>query len=126
MEGQVSVEFMMIMMLLLGAIAIITTVSFTKSNDIETLSLQREAGNTLSEISTKINTVYLEGNGFSSNITLPDRIRGFNYTITTQSNFVIITILDISYSKTILTNVSGTLVHGENKIRNVNGEVQVV
>lgn len=126
MKAQVSVEFIIILIILLSAISIISVVSIIKTGEIEIFNLQRETERILEEMSATINTVYLEGDGFITNVTLPQRIRGFNYTVLLSSQFLIITVQNTSFSTHLFTNVSGEFVKGSNTIKNENGEVKII
>ena len=126
MKAQVSVEFMIIAILLLGTISTISVMSIIKSREIEIFNVRLEAENVLTNTANRINTVYLEGEGFIINVTLPQSIRGFNYSVSTNSNFLVITVLTESFSRNLITNVTGNLAKGSNMLKNVNGEVRVL
>ena len=126
MKNQVSIEFIVVLMLLISAMSILSVVSIQKTKEIETLKLQQETESVLQEAGGKINTVYLEGSGFSSNVTLPEKIVVFNYTVSIQKNFLVITVQGSSYSKNLLTeNITGNFNAGENMLTNENGMVVI-
>ncbi|MBL7160917.1 MAG: hypothetical protein ISS93_03665 [Candidatus Aenigmarchaeota archaeon] len=117
---------MFVIMLLLTALSIVAVVSVVKTREIEISTLQQEAENLLDETGSKINTVYLEGDGFMMNVTLPEKIISANYSISTSSNFLVLTVYGNTYSKALITDVSGNFSQGSNMLRNVGGEVTVL
>ena len=123
---QSTIEFIMVFTLVLAALIVILFISSEKVQDINSEMVEVEARKVLSKIVTKLNTVVLEGNGFSSNLTIPQQILNMNYTIQIQSNFVTITLQNITYIDNILTdNVTGTLQKGVNVIRNINNNLVI-
>ena len=126
MKGQGSVEFIMILSILLVMLAAIAVASTAKTRDINAYAFQREADSVLGYAGSKINTAYLEGDGFETNITLPERIMGFDYNVSVEDDYLVINSSGMGYSKLLATNVSGQLAKGLNVVRNEKGEVKVI
>lgn len=123
---QSTIEFIMIFTLVLAALIVILFITTERVEDINQEILEVEVRMVLNSIVTKLNTVVLEGNGFSSNLTLPQQIVNMDYSVQIQSNYVTITLLNITYIDNILTeNVIGSLQKGVNVIRNVNNNVVI-
>jgi len=126
MKVQVSIEFIVIVTLLLTMLTIISITSIVKTREIEISTVMQETENLLELVGNSINTVYLEGNGFSTNVTLPDRIVNANYTVTIDSGFLVITAQGNSFSKILLTdNIFGQLSNGTFTITNLEGMVVI-
>ena len=125
-KAQVSVEFMLLFMLFLVAVAAAMAVSMNRSHAIAQAQVDLASNNVLGSAADKINTAFLEGHGFSTNITLPERILRMDYTVTLSSNEVILRIGDNTYIRNLLTpNVSGSFMKGTNMVLNRDGEIIV-
>jgi len=125
-KAQSSVEFMIIFAMLLLVMVLAVFIGGNKSTEILTIKTGLEIQSLLDEISGKINTVYIEGHGFSTEMFLPDNIMGVNYTVNVSTNILFITRNDLTYSKMLLTeNITGNIVPGTSYLANVNGVVEV-
>jgi len=125
-KAQVSVEFMLLFILFLVAVAAAMAVSMNRSHAVAQAQVDLASNKILGSAADKINTAFLEGHGFSTNITLPERILRIDYTITLNSNEVILRVDDNTYIRNLLTpNVSGSFVKGTNRILNRDGEIIV-
>jgi len=125
-EGQASVEFLILFVLFLVAIIFAMTVSINRSHVISNAQQDLEVNMVLGSMASKINIAYLEGDGFSMNVTLPERILREEYTVEVASNEVIIRIGTKAYVEYILTtNVTGTFSKGTNTIENSNGVIEI-
>jgi len=124
MFAQSAIEFMMIFMIFLLLLSIGALVSMEKTKEISNSQIGLEITKVLNDAVNKINIAFLEGSGFSMNLTLPENIFGMTYSIDTESNYILLTFNNITYSKHILTqNITGNLSPGTNLIRNENGEI---
>ena len=73
-----------------------------------------------------INTAYIEGDGFSMNLTIPQKIIRKDYLINVSSNEVIIRLEGKTYVRTLLTNnVTGEFIKGKNRVMNYNGQIRI-
>ncbi|MCK5022954.1 MAG: hypothetical protein KAS04_02165, partial [Candidatus Aenigmarchaeota archaeon] len=94
--------------------------------NINKTTVDFDAHRILTLASTRINTVYLEGDGFSMDLALPEKIVNQNYTLTIEDNVLWISVNDVSYSKRLLTSdVTGSLSSGVSTISNVNGGILI-
>ena len=128
MKGQSSVEFMAIFSLLLVVLILATMVSVQNTSSIVNARKDVEVRRILEYVGGRIDAAYLGGHGFSSNVTLPETIAGFNYTlnISLGSNVIYVRMPGSDYPRNIITsNVTGEFRKGENTIRNENGMVVV-
>jgi hypothetical protein len=124
MRAQVAVEFMIIFGIFLVALIIILIAVWSDVADMNRANIELSVNNLLEKVSSKIDTVFLEGDGFSSNITIPETISGLNYSIGMFNGAIWIEVNNITYSKNLLTkNVTGSFNKGQNLLRNENGEV---
>jgi len=124
MKAQVSIEFIIIIIIFLSALTVISVVSIVRTRDIQVSNLNRESFSLLDTIASSLNTVYLEGNGFMTNITIPDNILGSPYTLNITLNFLTMDIQNSSFSRTLLTdNITGILIPGTVMLENIFGEV---
>jgi hypothetical protein len=94
--------------------------------EIKLSQADMEVENVLETVAGKINTVWMSGDGFSTNLTLPEKVAGMNYSIYVKSNYIILSTPYKNYTKTILTNETmGNLRIGDNLIKNENGKVGI-
>ena len=127
MKGSVSIEFLMIMMFLIGALSVAGGASFIKTQEIQVFTQQQQAEDLAQEVGGKINMVHLEGDGFTINVSLPSSLSGAPYNISVTKNFLLVTVQNISYPATLLTkNVSGQFIQGANTLKNDHGEVKIL
>ena len=119
-------EFFVIFMLFMLFLIIGAGVAIQNMTVIGDSRLDLEAGNLLDTVKSSVNTAYLEGDGFSSTIFMPEKIISFSYTIQYSGNIVWVTVINRTYSSRFMTsNVSGSFVPGELIIKNVQGMVEV-
>ncbi len=127
MKAQASMEFMILFMLFLVAVGFALVVSVHRSHAISQAQVDLESNKILRQVADKINIAYLEGDGFSMNVTMPERILRLDYTIDISSNEVILRVDGSTYVRYILTdNVTGEVVKGTNRILNQNGEIIIM
>ncbi|UCD03065.1 MAG: hypothetical protein JSV63_00300 [Candidatus Aenigmatarchaeota archaeon] len=126
LKAQGAFEFIFIFGLFLVAVSFAAFVSMAKTAEINAYERQLEVEDLLITVTEKINTVWIEGRGFSTNLTLPEKLTGTVYEINVTSNFVILKVRDEWYTRALITkNVSGTLQIGNNNLRH-NGSVVVI
>ena len=117
---------MILFILFLVAITFAMVVSINRSHVISNAQQDLEVNRVLGSMTSKINIAYLEGDGFSMNVTLPDRILREDYTVEVSSNEVVVRFLTRTYVEYILTtNVTGTFSKGTNTIANRNGTIEI-
>ena len=126
MKAQVAIEFIIIFAVFLVALTIVVLASWNNIANINKSAIEFEANRVLSLVSAKINTVYLEGNGFSMGLVVPERIGLINYTVAFEGSTMWLNMEGKSYSRKLLTsNITGTLNKGSNTLENVNGEIVI-
>ncbi len=110
----------------LAAIIIMVFVVWGYVLDINVSTTDLHANSLLDRVSGKLDTVFLEGHGFSVNFTLPETLSGINYSLDIKNGFVFLNISERVYTKRLITrNVTGDLEVGKNIIENVNGVVVI-
>ena len=125
-KAQASMEFMILFVLFLVAVSVAMVVSVQRSQIISQAQIDLESNRVLREVADRINIAYLEGDGFSINVTLPEQILRLGYTINISSNEVILRVDGSTYVRYLLTNnVTGDVVIGTNRILNRNGEILI-
>jgi len=125
-KGQASMEFMVLFVLFLVAASIALYASIDRTRDITDTKIGVEANSIVSQITTIVDSVYLQGDGFSTRLTLPNNIVSLNYTTEFQSNQLLLMIGSRLYLGYMLTNnITGNLTLGTNTIRNTGGWVVV-
>ena len=125
-KAQASIEFLILFVLFLIAVTFAMAVSVNRSHVISNAQQDLEAGRVLGSMAGKINIAYLEGDGFSMNLTLPESILRKDYDVEIQSNEVILRIGSRTYVDYILTtNVTGSFRKGTNTIANRNGTIEI-
>jgi len=124
MKCQTSAEFMIIFVLFLVIMSIILVFTWRNTVNIVQSKFDLEARRVLDDISNRIDTAFLEGDGFSINITVPQDILGTNFSLMIHENRVLLELRNNTYSRTLLTkNITGTLSKGVNVIGNTQGEI---
>jgi len=126
MKAQASAEFVLIFMFLLAALVIGVMMSYNKTYEVSQSQIRLESDKILIKAANSINTAYLEGSGFSINITLPETLLGLNYSMQIDNNRVLLFYNNMTYSKSLLTrNISGQIAPGNNLIENLGGDVVI-
>ena len=125
-KAQVSAEFMIIFVVFIIMVTIVAVAVTQNSNTVLSSTLDMESGKTLSLAKSKLDTVFLEGDGFSTNFTLPQKIMSYDYTISMDSRYLALDVNNQTFWATLLTNnTAGSLRKGENMARNVNGRIVI-
>ncbi len=127
LRGQSAFEFMFIFGIFLGAVLIGAWVSQMKTAEILKAQKDLEIDDLMTSVTDKINTAWLEGEGFSTNLTMPSRVAGTAYSVNVSANHVTLFIGDDYYIRPLVTaNVSGGLVTGAvNRLENTGGAVVI-
>ncbi len=126
-KGQGAVEFILIFVIFLLFLAVALVMSFGTIRDVRHSQVDTEARNLLNKMSSKIDTTWMEGEGFSTNLTLPNRILSFDYSVNISSNELILCISNETYSKYLVTkNILGVLKKGVNMLKNEGNVVVIV
>ncbi|MFH0956440.1 MAG: hypothetical protein V1813_01110 [Candidatus Aenigmatarchaeota archaeon] len=113
LSGQSAFEFMFIFGVLLVATAFGMWVSGIKAGEVSETMRQLEIDDFLTSLSEKINTAWIEGEGFTMNATIPETIAGMDYTLDITSNHITLFVGEKYYLKQIIAaNVTGTFVKG--------------
>lgn len=126
MKAQVAIEFMIIFGLFIVALTLIALASWNNMANIHKSTIDFDAHRILTLASDRINTVYLEGDGFSTTVTIPEKIGNYDYSLYIEGNIMWVDVNGLSYSKRLLTsNITGALDHGTNSVSNSYGEVVI-
>ena len=126
MRAQASMEFMILFILFLVALGGALMVSINRSQTISQAQIDITATRILDDAADRINTAYIEGDGFSMNLTIPQKIIRKDYLINVSSNEVIIRLEGKTYVRTLLTNnVTGEFIKGKNRVMNYNGQIRI-
>ena len=121
-KAQVSIEFMILFIFFLGLLSFAIVSVMQSMQDVSASSVGLETQNMLSLLRSKLDTAFLEGDGFSTNFTLPQTIRNLDYSVNISSGFVLIEVNNLTYSSPIIArNISGDPRKGENSLRNAGG-----
>lgn len=119
-------EFMILFILFMVAIVIAMVVSVNRTQFVADAQISLEANRVLGDVADTINIAYLEGDGFSMNVTLPQRILRMDYTVDISSNEAILRLPSGTFIKSLLTNnVSGDPILGTNTIANRHGQIVI-
>jgi len=127
-KAQSAFEFMFIFGVFLSALVVGLWVANVKTGEINMYDKNLKIDDLLTAVTEKINTAWIEGEGFSTNVTLPELVASSSYEINVTSNFVIVTVGGEHYTRSIITeNVTGELTIGETNTLINNGEhVEIV
>ena len=125
-KAQVSIEFMILFIFFLGLLSFAIVSVMQSVQDVSASSVGLEAQKTLSVLRSKLDTAFLEGDGFSTNFTLPQKIMSLDYSVNVSSGFALIVVNNLTYSAPIISrNVSGEPRKGENALRNQGGSLVI-
>lgn len=109
--------------MLMAAIVVLSFISFAQLRAVQQQA-DLEAEKILSEVALKINTAYIEGDGFFINMTLQSNILGSDYNMTIAANQALLEVDTVTYAKNLLTqNISGIVTKGLNTVENRKGEI---
>ncbi|MFP4045776.1 MAG: hypothetical protein ACLFS3_01830 [Candidatus Aenigmatarchaeota archaeon] len=127
--GQISMEFMSYMGILLLVFAVFAPLLFTEAFQIyrmrETLVAERIA----TTLEREINTAVVFGPGYSRNFTLPERIVRSNYTVSTnaENRLLRVSWQDSKETRQIITNnITGGFSSEENRVKIANQDNGIV
>ncbi len=125
-KAQMSVEFMLIFILLLTVTVIVAAAAAWNTSGVYLSTMELEAREVLALAKGRLDTAFLEGDGFSTTFTLPQRIMNSDYSINISSRFVFAEVGNQTYSAPLLSNsISGSLKKGQNTVRNMNGQLVI-
>jgi fluoride ion exporter CrcB/FEX len=112
-KAQIAFEYMFIFGIFMAAIIIGITFAWSKSLEVSNYRTRIEIDGLLITVTDKINTVWLEGEGFRTNITVPETVANQPYSLNVTSNYIIISVLEQDFTKPIITNnVTGSFTLG--------------
>lgn len=126
-KAQSAFEFMFIFGIFIAAVILGIWFSWTKTTDISMEMEKLEAEGVLNLVSGKIDTVWLEGQGFRTNVTIPMKILNQNYTLNVTSNYLMLNFTGTIYIKPLITsNITGNLTAGKiNMVTNLGEYIQI-
>lgn len=126
MKNQATIEFTLLFTLLLLGVLVAAVVSSQKTIEVNAQQVRLDAEHLLESAAVALDTVAVQGDGFVTKLHLPDRIQGKQYTLVLVQNSLLLNLdqQDFSYP-TIVRDFSGTLMQGENTLRNVRGVVNI-
>jgi hypothetical protein len=125
-KAQVSVEFMLLFIFFIGLLALAMVYAMQNLQGVYSSTMGLEAGKVLSSVKSKLDTAFLEGDGFSTNFTLPQQIMSVDYSVNISSGFLLIEVANATYSNPLITkDITGTPRKGENALKNVNGRLVI-
>lgn len=126
MKAQVAMEFLIFFSIFIMILIIVFAVNFQKTAEIRASSESIEADRLIGLAADRINTVFLEGQGFSSELSLPPSVGAVNYSVSINGSIAYLVVREDYYQRTLMTsNVQGQLMPGRNIIRNSNGTISV-
>jgi len=107
MKGQTAVEFMTIFFLMLLVLLIVSSTAVTNTENLRISRIEVEAEAVLNDLSAALDSAFLVGDGFSMNVTLPEKIMGLNYSVIVAPGMIAVNIDKNTYFRNILSrNVS--------------------
>ena len=125
-KAQISVEFMMLFVFFIGILAVAMVYAMQNLQAVSSSRMGLEAGKVLSLAKSKLDTAFLEGDGFSTNFTLPQQIMSQDYSVNISSGFLLIEVANATYSNPLITkDIEGAPRKGDNALRNVNGRLMI-
>ena len=127
MKAQVTIEFIMIIAVIMLVMASVTVMTSNNIRHLDRMSISMEAEKMLDTTASKINTAFLEGSGFSMTMEMPHKVVNRDYTVMVSGNYLLLTIEETSFEKPLLTNnvTQGYIQPGFNAVQNKNGGVVI-
>ena len=126
-KGQIAFEYMFVFAIFMIALILATVFAWNKSLEISRGHRRLEVENLLDGVSGKIDTAWLEGEGFTTNLTIPATVADSQFTLNVTSNFLLLVLRQEEYVKPILTpNVTGSFtIGGVNTLYNSGGRIEI-
>ncbi len=107
MKGQTAIEFMTIFFLMLLVLLIVSSTAVNNTENLRISRIEVEAEAVLNDLSAALDSAFLVGDGFSMNVTLPEKIIGLNYSVIVAPGMITLNIDKNTYFRNILSrNVS--------------------
>jgi hypothetical protein len=128
MKAQSSVEFMAIFSFLLAAVIMAAVFSVQNTSSLVRARTDMEAERLLDYVGSRLDSAYLGGDGFSSNVSIPDALLSLDYDLSVPpgSNILVLTLGNVTYPRHLLADsVTGSFRKGGNTLRNSNGQVVI-
>ncbi|MCD6403648.1 MAG: hypothetical protein J7L59_00480 [Nanoarchaeota archaeon] len=125
-KSQVSMELMLLLFFLSALSFSFMLYIYYYEASLRSMSLDMGANNLLELVVDGLDSVLLEGNGFSTRLDLPENLLGNDYELRIIGDLVWLNLSGRTYSKRILAKqISGTLRKGENWLVNENGTIVI-
>ena len=126
MKSQVSVEFLLLVSLLIAFAGIIILINSGFQESVREEEIERAAHRACEKISFEINNAVRFGDGYKRRFYLEEKIAGLDYTLNLE-NYAIIIEFDGKRieCKTLAKEINGNLKKGWNLIQNLEGEIYV-
>lgn len=127
-KGQSSIEFLTLVIFAMILFALFYGEVLKKNNEVLINKIDAEGSLIVDKVANEINIAITQGDGYSKDFSLPEKIYSYDYNITTSSNMVFVEWIrnekqDSKSSRIIIENVTGLFKAGTNTIRNVYGVV---
>lgn len=119
-----SVEIMGLFTFLIMLLIVMIFVSYRDKFEILQYTEDVYAGNVIEKVRMAINTAVIEGDGFSSEFTVPASLNGAAYNVTVYGNNIYLEWSGNSRTGRVITsNITGAITKGVNRISNVGGVI---
>ena len=126
MKSQVSVEFLILVSVLILISVVLTSVLVPLKIASTSEKLDEEANQLCKSIAFEIDTAFNLGSGYERSFFLPEKIIGRDYEVAVQNHSIWITIDNKAWSCNIIVEkIHGNVKPGWNKINNTNGALYV-
>ncbi len=124
MKAQVALEFLVFFLIFMFLLLVVAVANFQKTGEIRVAREVIEADRLIALAADRINTVLLEGEGFSAALYLPESIGAANYSISINGSAAYIVLREKYYARRLMTDrVQGQLAPGSNTMRNSGGNI---
>ncbi len=123
-RSQVSMELVLFLFFLSALSFSFMLYIYHYEASLRSMNMDMEANNLLELVVGRLDSVLLEGDGFSTRLNLPENLSGSDYELRIFGDLIWLNLSGRTYSKKILAKqVSGTLKKGENWLVNENGTI---
>jgi len=125
-RAQLSVEIMGLFAFLIMLLIAVIFVSYKDKLEILQYTGDVYAKNVIGKVRMAINTAAIEGDGFSSDFTIPPTLNGAAYNVSLSGNTIYLEWAGNSRTGRVITgNISGAIARGVNRISNVGGVIVI-
>lgn len=126
MKSQVSVEFLLLVSILIAFTGIIILINSNFQRSVKEEEIEKAALQTCEKISFEINNAVRFGDGYKRKFYLNEKIAGLDYSVSLQNYTILIEFDEKRMEcKTLAKEINGDMKKGWNLVQNLKGEIYI-